>query len=602
VTDKDSNESEEQPAKPLLSVTKREPERRVAPIKKDKEFLKSQAPKVFVVLAIASILLVIMGLSAIITPDRENINSPNVIGFTFEHLLINILVICLTIVVILYFTRLIFVEQSEEFVVDTGARVRNTLFVILIIVFLSAVLVLLDTALINIYVSLPQVTLIWYLNLNYAISTDIPTTTDLVSYANIRGKIFSVLLGFIMIFPIATFILILSRIGRKKLFQFQGTNLQFYVKSFEIWVYLLLILSSLILFTVLFQDPSQLISALIVVIIFDLIGITAFFLFILVIEIMRRVLHVTSSYILMIVPIILLFYIIPVIMWSVWDTVIVLVEGDLSSTIYRTNPEFYQEGLKDRPIELIFYHIGINFGQFNRILELDFVIIIGIAAVIIGFAEGYALYTIIFGITRGRALSRSGRYFSGRTSSSGAIRFTRLIFLFAWTSLVWDKALKLLQFARDRLLIDIPFNIDLPTVFTILTDITYHIDFSNQFLVPLSILLIPALIIITSSFKFLSVSLIIEKTKNDTQMFFLFITSTFILIIAKIFADISSSRIFEDPTYNFLLPLSSLTGSSFIPFVINVFAVLEAIAFYTGLTVVLFHIITGRMRRQASEI
>lgn len=561
--------------------------------------IKAQLPKVFVFSIIIGILLVIMNLSSMITPNRDNLQADQIINFQQEQIIIMALASLLIIVVFTYFTRLIFGDQSE-FEVAGKSFTRSFIFVVLIIAFLGCIFILLDTALINIYITLPLVTVVWWFNDLFAITSIIPSSTDLFSYADIRGNVFVVLFTLLMIVPVLMFVFILSRFGRRKLVEFKGTNLSMYIKLFEGWILLLLIAASGIIFFTLSQDPSQLVGIVFASIFFVVGGIVGYFLIVIVIELFRRVLHVTSSYFLMILPMIILFYGVPVLLWSLWDTIIVLVQGDFASTIYHDFPELYDASIEDNAISLMLKHLGINSTQWFRIIEIDFVIIIGISAIVIGFAEGYSLYSIMFGLFKGQALTKSGKYFTG-SSSAGAVRISRTFFLFAWGSLVWDKALEILQFIEKSLQVNFPFDIDLPKIFELISLFTLDISFDQLFL-PLTILLIPAVIIVNSSFKFLSVGLVIERTKDDIQMFFLFISSTFILIVSKIYADISSAEIFADPTFQPLLPFYTLSETNFIPFAVNVFSNLEAFAFYIGLIVVLFRTITGKMRSEPNEV
>ena len=140
--------------------------------------------------------------------------------------------------------------------------------------------------------------------------------------------------------------------------------------------------------------------------------------------------------------------------------------------------------------------------------------------------------------------------------------------------------------------VDIP-DLTIPRLFEYIFGVTVDLqNFGGVFLV-LSVLIVPLYFIITSSFKFLSVSLVAEKTKEDTQAFFFLISSAFILIITQIFADISALPEFliDGQHYEFL-PLQGVKiPSTFIPFISKVFESLEAIGFYTGAIVSFFILI-----------
>ena len=146
----------------------------------------------------------------------------------------------------------------------------------------------------------------------------------------------------------------------------------------------------------------------------------------------------------------------------------------------------------------------------------------------------------------------------------------------------------------DHFGVDLP-DLSLPRIFEVLFGYTVDLNDLGGVFIALSLLIVPLYFIITSSFKFLSVSIVAEKTKNDTQAFFFLISSAFILIVSQILADIAAIDDFkpknrDDPAgkFNSFLPLSSLNTRDAFSFISNIFEGLEAIGFYAGAIFSLF--------------
>ena len=117
----------------------------------------------------------------------------------------------------------------------------------------------------------------------------------------------------------------------------------------------------------------------------------------------------------------------------------------------------------------------------------------------------------------------------------------------------------------------------------------------NLFLAPV------LLLIITSAFKFLSVTLVLDKFKQDTQVFFLLISSAFLLIITQILLDISSGLNLDQ---NFL-PFALFPREIFnFQWASEVFENLEAFAFYGGVLIafyLLFRSLLGKIKQRFSK-
>ncbi|MHA2170432.1 MAG: hypothetical protein ACXAB7_11115 [Candidatus Kariarchaeaceae archaeon] len=567
-----------------------------------KRIWNSQGTKIIVFLSVLLILVLIMLVSEDITPSRPTLDADEIIKFDSTHQLLFGLSSALLLILLISFTRLIFFDQREEFGITSYRSWRALWFLLLIISFLISVFILLDVALINIYLNLPLVSGIWKLNKEFDLSSEIPTEVDFLAYTNIRGKLFAICFGFIMIFPVLMFLIILTRVGRGRILRRDAFDRQFYYSFFKTGVTIILSLASLFIAYITYLEPSSFLDIVAIVAFLSVLAIVLFALFLILLELVRSVFHLTSINLLVVFPLAFLFYILPVIAWSAWDILVVVTDGDLSSTIYDRFPD--EPINEDNLPKLYFNTLILNVQSIDRILELDFVIIIGIASLIIGFAEGYSLLSIGRAFIKGKAVLRTGRY-ATRSASSGVVRASRFVMLFAWFGMLWDKALELMGFLFEEFNLPFEFALDTPHLFDIAYGVSYDILAENSILLPFAILILPALIIINSSFKFLSVSLVVDKTKHDTQIFFLLISSTFVLIVTKIFVDISSISIFEEE-YIDVLPFKSLTSSSFLAFAINAFSILEAVAFYAGVLFVIFIgiplAILGKEKDKSGEI
>jgi hypothetical protein len=96
------------------------------------------------------------------------------------------------------------------------------------------------------------------------------------------------------------------------------------------------------------------------------------------------------------------------------------------------------------------------------------------------------------------------------------------------------------------------------------------------------------------------VGLVLERTEEDVATYILLISSAFILIITNILADISALEPFITNHKDYL-PLQSITTEDFIPFVSNIFDILESVAFYVGVGASLIFAIRSLISRFSKE-
>ncbi|MCY3413142.1 MAG: hypothetical protein INQ03_16000 [Candidatus Heimdallarchaeota archaeon] len=552
-----------------------------------KRILKSQGPKIlFLVLMIVDILLIIMR-SEEFTPERPTLESENIIGFESVHFQIGILSAFLIVLIIYFFTRLLFVDQSDEFGITTVKSKRALLLLFLIIIFLLQVVILLDVALVNIYILQSLVSLIWMINDIFQIDPSL-TSTDYLMYTHIRNNVFAILFALLMVFPLIMSVQIIYRIVKQRVTEEniqevnEETDDKYYKLIFKYFIGLVIGLGVLMILYMTYLDTANLLPITMIMATIIVISIVLFTIMFIIVEIVSKILKVTSLPNRLVYPTLFLFYILPVLAWSAFDILTVISDGDLSKTIYASHE--LTDDVRNSTLQLYATTFLYNMTDIVRIIELDFVIVIGIGAVIIGFAEGFSVLSIGKALIKGKRVLRSGQVASTSTSSASAIRLTRLVFLTAWISMVWDKLGEIV----NQILAPIDIHIDIDLRISNVFDWVYEIysTQSNEFLASFALFLLPAVIIINSSLKFFSISLIAEKTKDNAGLFFLLTSSTFILIITQIYSDIVSIEIFES-TFLTLLPLSSLSGSDMLLFAVNTFTNLEALSFYAGLFFVL---------------
>lgn len=578
-------------------------------------YIRSQAQKVVAFLFMLMILFVIISLSADIAPDRDELNPSGVIGLVNQTtVLLMVFSIILFSSVLIGFSKAVLIDHKEEFGITKWKSIRAVVTTLLTSSFIALVFILLDVALINVYITIPPVYAIWDLNLWFGKGTPyfefIPEGTDRLSYSSIRSLIFSVLLLFIFLFPVIMFVVIFTRLGRNVIKERKEKNKQYYWKRLALF---LVGIPFLELFFVLLYDSLNssgiALGATLVIILMIVSGLiwvgSVIFLFI---NLIRILTFVTFTNFLLIFPFIFIFYLIPGVIWGIWDLTRIIFLDSTVNTIYAERSIF--QASKDVSIylgsdlsynqilDLFVQTVWLNLGNAIRIIELDFIIIIGLGALVIGFAEGYSILAILRSITTGVSIARTGRVAS-RSSPKIIVISTRLIYMLAWLSVLWDKFLILIENIRVQFGIALP-ELNLPSVFSILYEINLNLNDLGGFLAVLTILIVPFYFIITSSFKFLSVGLVLERTEEDVATYILLISSAFILIITNILADISALEPFliDHKAY---LPLQSITTQDFIPFVSNIFDILESVAFYVGVGASLLFAIKSLIARYSNE-
>ncbi|MCE7734315.1 MAG: hypothetical protein GPJ54_05500 [Candidatus Heimdallarchaeota archaeon] len=576
-----------------------------------REFLRSQFRKLLGITFILALMVRIITLSDKLTTTGD-VNQDNIIlvnnSVNFEILVLSTVVFAL---VLIFFSKIVFFDHKEDFGIESYKSVKAILFFLLTIAFISLVFILFDVALNNVYLQIFPVYLLQSLRTQfdlriYAIE-DLPIESDLIAYSEIRGLLFVALFAFMLSFPLAMTIVILTRYGREKIKERKEKPREKY--TFKEWVKFLSTLPLLFVLLAIFFAISALNLEVPIqfLVLFGMIIIGVWWLtqfLILVIRAMRLASFLLYSNLAMIIPIIFLFYILPGIIWATWDMYAIFRFDSTDHTIYTADgfdgipaidPEPSEISLlsTEKVLEFFFQTFVFNLGDPIRIIELDFIFIIGLSSIVIGFAEGYSIVAIVRSISTGVSIARSGRV-ATRSSPKLIVLTTRFILLLTWMTLLYDKFIVIYTNLVEHFGVDLP-DLTIPRIFEVLFGVTVDLENLGGVFIAVSLLIVPLYFIITSSFKFLSVSIVAEKMKGDTQAFFFLISSAFILIISQILADIAALDEFKPADgddlpgkFNGFLPLNSLNTRDAFSFVSNIFEGLESIGFYIGAIFSLF--------------
>jgi len=544
-----------------------------------KFFLKSQLLKLFGFLVLAILVIVVMIVSADI--DLETATSADPI-YLFAVALSSI---CF-ILVLLGFSKIILFDMAAEF----GLRDENTqkmkynvrffLFASLALSFCSAIYLLLDVFLQETYLELLPVLLMdWVL---VSTGATIPGLTNLVGrefYQTARNIYFDFFFLVIITFSVLVFLAILTSLGRKRVIsRFQKEEVVDEEEEnktlYKLLVWFAIPIINSFLLTLFNTSVGP-----IFIIIFFLLFIWWFYQLIKVIFLIfwrgfKITAFITSVNALLIIPLVAILYLLPVVSWTIWDIFDQLREATLTLEL-------------DQLIQASLIGLQSNFNDFLRIIQLDYVFITIIATFIVGFAEGFALIAIFSAITRGVEVARTGRVLV-KSPPRVAVFTKYLVMLSIWLGIFWDSFIQVWNMIIDNLNIQLP-RIEIPSFFyTIYNEVIIPLSDSLEQFIPtlkyIPILIIPLYFILAGAFKFLSVTIITPRVKDNLSTFFLLISTAFVLIITNILGDILEIQ--RAPGFVGIhdAPLQSFNVlSELILWVVGWFEYIESIAFYCGL-------------------
>lgn len=578
-----------------------------------KEYIIKQLIKIIILLIIICLLWICFQLSSQIPTDKP-------IGFDSQtYIFLIITSSILFILVVLAFTKIILFDNREEFGIVSYKSWRTFFFFLLMMAFLSAVYLLLDVALIksNVYLIIGPVDVVWLLvtNLNISIA-NISSSTNFLAYSNIRNLYFLLFIVIMLLFPLFMFLMILTRLGRKQFFKVSTENTQgASLKSqlFRLLSFIFIPIIELFFLVLLFSGSSL---SMYFDIFIGLLGIifAIYWLYLLTRLIWKTVkITIWFSYanILLVFPIIFVFYILPVVLWSSWDILLIYTQQNVTNTIHSLLPmsTYYNATFNFSTFTLVDHltlvlktllYNALPFPQtIIRILQLDFVIIVGISAIVIGIAEGYSLLAIFQAMYKGISISRTNhelKYVSPKFITT----FSKLAMFGAWLSLLWDKFLIIYAFIKLEFpVFNLP-KLSFTRIFSYVLNLGSFIESYSNILLPLAALLVPLYIIITSAFKFLSITIAVDKTKSDSQVLLLLVSSAFVLITTQILQDITTIYMENGYTLQYL-PLSFAGSENLLPWASRVFENLEAFSFYIGVFVIIIVLINKYINKHKTK-
>ena len=544
-----------------------------------KEYLRKQSIKIlgFIIIAclIIGVMLVSQQMGELQDVSRQD---PNYLFAVFLSS------ICF-ILVLIGFSKIVLFDMGEEFGLKdeetnkTRFDLRFFLFSTLALSFCSAMYLLLDVFLRNAYLELLPVLLMEWLLISFDVQ--ITGLTDKLGdrkefYQTARNVYFNFFFLIIVGFSILIFLSILTSLGRKRLIKRYRKDESAIISESEEnrRLYKLLIWLSIPFVTIfelgILPSTTGIINSIIVLLL--VIGLLWWIfqilktVFIIIWRSFKFSAFITSVNLLLIIPLILILYILPVLAWIFWD----IFSGIQAGTI--------QISLND----IVYNFIAIL--QFRAqdilsIFELDFIFITIIATAIVGFAEGFVIVAIFSAIYKGVEVARTGQIVA-RSPPKVAVLSKYLILLGIWISLIWDSFLKI----WEMLLIEFNFSlpeINIPTFFYAVY-YSLIIPFSQWFegILPIlkiiPFLLLPIYFVFSGAYKFLSVTLVTPRVKERLSLFFLLVSTSFVLIITNILGDIYEIGIPDAPLKSVLFLERALTNA------VGIFEYIEALTFYIG--------------------
>ena len=528
------------------------------------DFIFKQLLKIVILILMATIFVAIYSLSS-------NLSDPVKIT-TDNDTLLTLLSILLYILVLFSFAKFVYLDHPIAFNIKTLRDWKVFWNVLLTFIFITSVYILLDAALPQNTVYLLTGPLSVLNSINQVFLLEIPgfLGDSYLFYFSARNTIFVIFFVLLFIFPVSLFFIILTRSGRKKFAKInldiqQETSIitktTFFLGIPPVIIFLLFILIDTN--TVRVVQLGILIIYLIVIpwwlytcskLIYTGLKVTA---------------YVSYVNLLWILPLIGFFYVIPVSFWSLLDLLT------------------YLESWDGQIVELFNFFVSrllTNATDLERIIKAVFIVVICSATMVIGLAEGFSLLAVYRAIKTGWSFTRTG-VLASQSPPVIAVITSRILILAGWIALATGGITHFILFLRDY------FNIILPEIHfpNFLIIFVEFYNFINEILpefLPVTLLLVPLLFIISSLFKFLSISIITPRLK-DVQLFFLLITTSYILIVTQILGDIQELASLTNNTINpSSVPL--FDSQSFLSQSLLLFQTVEIIFFYIGFVIALY--------------
>ncbi|MFX1512691.1 MAG: hypothetical protein ACFFCQ_08905, partial [Promethearchaeota archaeon] len=550
---------------------------------KEKKFRKFLRKHLFDMACLSIVLLSLIGiifLSEELVSDPDMVNPDEIIGYESNtHISILILSIIAFWLILIVFSKMVFWNRGHEFGVESWSLFRKIIFFIITLIFVASVYMLFDVAVINSFLLMGSNTIIWSIKNDYVpeweFLSEIPSGTDRLAYADIRGLLFTLFYITLLIFPVTMFLVIFTRMGRTRLMNPKMGDKKYTLlkKLFKYSNYTLLILGIIGILIIALSLPGQaILFGLFLLVLGFIVLWTIFGLTYVAFKVFDVAKWMLMSNILIIAPLVFVFFIFPVFAWSLWDIFLIFDTGTLDNTIYTLKdisfadtavPSNYDLREMEFNEQISFFGRTFywNLFAYQRVLMLDFVIIVGTAAFVIGLAEGYSIVAILKALFKGASIARTGQI-AAEAPPRMVVITTRLALFAAWLGLVWDSFLVIWNDLAPRLNISLP-EIEAPGLLEVLQELVVRVLDVNV-LIPIALLIIPCYFIISSSLKFFSVTLVSERFKHDPNLIFLLTSSAYVLIVTAIFGDIAGMEDFK-ADHKPYLPLSNTPIITLLP-------------------------------------
>ncbi|PWI46894.1 hypothetical protein CEE45_14485 [Candidatus Heimdallarchaeota archaeon B3_Heim] len=535
-----------------------------------KEYLSKQMVKIIGLLLITFLLIIVMIISVGIE-DLSTVTYGNT-----EYVVAIVLSTLCFFLVLIGFSKIVLFDMADEFGLrdESGKMMYNSrfwLFTLLALSFCSAIYLLLDVFLQETYLQLLPV--IFMRGILDYFELDIENLSDVDGrkfYETARNLYFGGFFLLIIAFSIIVFLIILTTFARRRVVrkfkkeeeveEKEKEGIKTIYKLFA-WI----LIPFLAFFVIALQNTSigpivtigYLLAAIwwiyqVLKVIFQIVWggvkITAF---------------ITSVNLLVIIPLIATLWLLPTFLWGIWDTVQAVTDSSF------TMPEL---------TNLFVDSIITRLVDFNNLIQLDFIIITIIATLVVGFAEGFAIIAIFSALSRGIEVARSGQVLA-RSPPKVMVFSKYLVMLGVWVSLLWDSFGAIIEMLKNQINLNIQLTV--PNFFHLLYNqvvlpISDYLAKNWSTLEYLPYLILPIIFIFSGAFKFLSVALVTPKVKDRGEVFFLLVSTSFVLIITNILGDIYELAIPD-------APLRSLSGlTTILSSAVGTFENVESVAFYGG--------------------
>jgi hypothetical protein len=534
-----------------------------------KEYLSKQFVTLVGLSIITLMLIAIMVLSADIDLSTVTISDNN-------YLIAIILSSICFFLVLFGFSKIVLFDMADEFGLrdENGKMIYNSrffLFALLALSFCSAIYLTLDVFLQETYLELFPTILMRYVIDSFDIQIEgLSDLTGREYYQTSRNIWFAFFFVIIILFSILVFLSILTSYARKRLvgkFQKEEETDEVAKKGtkaiYKLFAWMIIPFLSFFVMGVSESPLGPIIGVA------YLIAILWWFyqvfkaIFLVVWRSVKITDFITSINLLVIIPLIGVLWLLPTLLWGIWDTY------NASGTSMSMN----------QMINTFLQSIVERIVDFEAIIQVDFIIITTIATLVVGFAQGFAILAIFSALARGAEVARTGQILA-RSPPKIMVLSKYLVMLGVWLSLVWDSFLELWQ----TLILE--FNFQLPEIN--FPNFFYAIYY--QFLIPVSewlgsrwqilqfvpFLILPVYFIVSGAFKFMSVTLVTPRVKDRSEVFFLLVATSFVLIITNMLGDIYDlgAEVIPDAP---LVGVSNIFSSA-----VGIFENVEALAFYGG--------------------